>query len=121
MYQRPMDCPACLDGDDAAVRILSNEEWVRSYRTEWRPRIAHLTKSKRMWFVRQCFGKVGYESRREAWPQMVGLPPIEGMALGVYRCALCKWFHVGNSRRRYEWRKERAEANGPGPVKESGC
>jgi hypothetical protein len=104
------------------MRILSNEEWVELYRKEWRPRIAHLTKSKRKWFVRQCLGKVGYESRREAWPQMAGLPDRPGTAKGIYRCNLCKFFHIGNSRRRYEWRqqydKQKAEARSPGPVEE---
>jgi hypothetical protein len=98
------------------MRILSRQEWDHLYRTEWRPRIAHLTKKQRSWYVRQCVGKTGFVSRAEAYPQMISLPVREGTALGVYRCKLCGgWFHIGNSVRRFEWRKERAKAQSPGP------
>jgi hypothetical protein len=92
------------------VRILTRQEWDHLYRTVWRPPLAHLTKTQRAWYVRQCAGKTAYESRAEAWPQMEGLPPIEGKKIGCYRCRLCQWFHIGNSARRFEMAKEKASA-----------
>lgn len=84
------------------MRCLTNQQWQKLYEGVWKPHHLHLTKEQRRWYVRQCFGKIGFESKAEAYQHTKYLPPIEGKILGYYTCELCKFVHSGNSSRKYE-------------------
>lgn len=48
--------------------------------------------------VRGCWGKLGHEEKGFAERAAALLPPRPGLRLNVYRCDICKLWHVGNSR-----------------------
>lgn len=82
--------------EDAVLKVLTRKEWKKLYEA-WRPPYAHLPKEVRVRIVRGCAGKVLYEIWAEAHTVAVRLPGREGKQVSIYRCDICRHYHIGNT------------------------
>lgn len=80
------------------MKTLTNRQWAEAYNALWRKPFENFPKEYRKGLVRGCKGKAQYESWDEAKRVAFTLPPREGLEIKIYRCKLCTWIHIGNTR-----------------------
>jgi hypothetical protein len=80
------------------MHTLSSKEWEHLYRTVWRARFAHLSKSERAKLVRICRGKAVFDCMEEARSMLRILQPEGKLSVCAFCCPLCQHFHVADRR-----------------------